>query len=53
MIIFGVDMSSSPHVDNKKKDYLILLVKATVTAEKLDSINFTKEYKVLFELALP
>ena len=25
----------------------------TVTAEKLDSINFTKEYKVLFELALP
>ena len=23
-IIFGVDMSSSPHVDNKKKDILIL-----------------------------
>ena len=22
--IFGVDMSSSPHIDNKKKDILIL-----------------------------
>ena len=24
IIIFGVDMSSSPHIDNKKKDILIL-----------------------------
>ena len=24
VIIFGVDMSSSPHIDNKKKDILIL-----------------------------
>ena len=24
VIIFGVDISSSPHIDNKKKDILIL-----------------------------
>ena len=24
MVIFGVDMSSSPHIDNKGKDLLIL-----------------------------
>ena len=40
-IIFGVDMSSSVHVDNKKKDILILYEVitqgfdgATLTAEK-------------------
>ena len=49
VIIFGVDMSSSPHIDNKKKDILILGkgptqgLEHTLTAEKLDSINFTKE----------
>ena len=48
-IIFGVDMSSSVHVDNKKKDILILgkgptqgLNRTTLTAEKLHSINFTE-----------
>ena len=41
MIIFGVDMSSSPHTDNKKKDILILgkvptqELEHTLTAEKL------------------
>ena len=47
IIIFGVDMSSSVHVDNKKKDILILgkgpsqgLVHA-LTAEKMYSISFT------------
>ena len=42
-------MSSSPHIDNKKK-YISILGKGptqglerTLTAEKLDSINFTKE----------
>ena len=46
--IFGVDMSSSSHVDNKKKYILILGnvptegLEHTVTAEKLYSINFTK-----------
>ena len=40
IIIFGVDMSSSPHIDNKKKDILILgrgptqELEHTVTAEK-------------------
>ena len=49
VIIFGVDMSSSPHIDNKKKDILILGkgptqgLEHTLTAEKLYSINFTKE----------
>ena len=47
VIIFGVDMSSSVHVDNKKKDILILGrgpmqgLEHTLTAEKLYSINFT------------
>ena len=42
-------MSSSPHIDNKKKYALILGksptqgLKHTLTAEKLYSINFTKE----------
>ena len=42
-------MSSSPHVDNKRKDILILSkgpaqgLEHTLTAEKLYSINFTKE----------
>ena len=47
-IIFGVDMSSSVHVDNKKKDIIILgegltqgLDCTTLIAEKLYSINFT------------
>ena len=45
VLIFGVDMSSSPHIDNKKKDILVLgkgstqgLVR-TSTAEKMYSIN--------------
>ena len=47
MIIFGVDMSSSIHIDNKKKDILILRrgptqgLESTLTAEKIYSINFT------------
>ena len=48
VIFFGVDMSSSVHVDNKKKDILILdegpaqgLDDKKLTAEKKYSINFT------------
>ena len=47
VIIFGVDMSSSAHIDNKKKDILVLGKGATqglehtLTAEKMYSINFT------------
>ena len=42
-------MGSSPHIDNKKKDILILRkgptqgLEDTLAAEKLYSINFTKE----------
>ena len=49
IIIFGVDVSSSPHNDNKKKDILILgkgctqTVEHKLTAEKLYSVNFTKK----------
>ena len=47
VIIFIVDMSSSAHVDNKKKDILILGkvptqgLEHTLTVEKMYSINFT------------
>ena len=47
VLIFGVDMSSSTHIDNKKKDILILGkgltqgLEHTLTAEKIYSINFT------------
>ena len=49
VIIFGVDMSSSSHIDNKKRDIIILgkgptqELEHTLTAEKFYSINFTKE----------
>ena len=49
LIIFGVDMSSSIHVDNKKKHILILVKGPTQElggtrspAEKMYSINFTE-----------
>ena len=47
VLIFGADMSSSIHVDNKKKDILVLGrgptqgLESTLTAEKMYSINFT------------
>ena len=51
-IICGVDMSSSVHVDNKKKYILVLgegptqeLDDTTLTAEKKHSINFTENSK--------
>ena len=57
--IFGADMSSSIHVNNKKKDILVLGrgpmqgLESTLTAEKMYSINFTvTKKKVLFELTL-
>ena len=51
VIIFGVDMSSFPHIDNKKKDILILGKGPTqgleniMTTEKLYSITFTEHNK--------
>ena len=47
VLIFGVDMSSSAHIDTKKKDILVLGkgptvgLENTLTAEKMYSINFT------------
>ena len=43
VLIFGVDMSSSAHIDNKKKDILIPTqgLEHALTAEKMYSINFT------------
>ena len=49
VIIFGVDMSSSTKIDNRKKDILILGIgptqglENTLSAEKMYSINFTKK----------
>ena len=53
VLIFGVDMSSSAHIDNKKKDILVLGkgptqgLESTLTAEKMYSINFTATKKKL------
>ena len=59
VIIFGVDMRSSLHGDNKKKDILILgegptqgLDDTTLTAEKKYWINFAEHNKVFIRLAL-
>ena len=47
VLIFGVDMSTSTHIDNKKKDILVLGrgptqgLESTLTAEKMYSVNFT------------
>ena len=47
VLIFGVDMSFSTHIDNKKKGILLLRkgltqgLGHTLTAEKMQSINFT------------
>ena len=49
--MFGVDMSSSAHIDNKKKDILVLGkgptqgLEHTLTAEKMYSISFTATKK--------
>ena len=54
IIIFGVDMSSSIHIDNEKKDILILRrgpaqgLESTLTAEKMYSINFAEKNKKFY-----
>ena len=52
VIIFGVDISSSVHIGNEKKDILILdigptqaLDDATLTGEAKYSINFSRSDK--------
>ena len=59
VIIFGVDMSSSVYIDNKRKDILILgkgptqgLDGTRFTTEALYPINFTQSRK-RFALRLP
>ena len=47
VLIFGIDKSFSTHIDNKKKDILVLGIgptqelEHTLTAEKMYSITFT------------
>ena len=47
VLIFGADMNSSAHIDNKKKDKLVLGLgptqglEHTLTAERMYSISFT------------
>ena len=57
MIIFGADMSSFIHIDNKKMDILILglgptqgLGEDSLTAEQMDAINFTVTKKFCLSL---
>ena len=52
VFIFGADMSSSVHIDNKNKDISVLgewatqgLNDTTLTAEALHPINFTQPNK--------
>ena len=47
VLILSADMSTSIHIDNKKKDILVIGrgstqgLESTLTAEKMYSINFT------------
>ena len=47
VLIFGADMSTYIHIDNMKKDILVLgrgptlVLESTLTAQKMYSINFT------------
>ena len=45
IIVFGIDMSSSIKIDNRKKDVLILGkgLEHTLSPEKMYSINFTEK----------
>ena len=51
VLMFGVEMNFSAHIDNKKKDILVLgfgptqRLEHTLTAEKIYSIHFTEENK--------
>ena len=58
VLIVGADMNSSIHVDNKKKDMLLLErgptqgSESTLTAEKMYSINFTVTKKSFVSVTL-
>ena len=58
ILIFGADMSSSAHIDNKKKDILVLGkgptqgLEHTLTEGKMYSINFTVAKNILCKFTL-
>ena len=58
VITFGVDISSSTKIDNRKNDILILGkgpkqgLEHTLSVEKMYSISFTENNKILLGLAL-
>ena len=58
VLIFGVDMSFSAHIDNKKKDILVLGkgptqgLENTLTAEKMYPINHSFKKEILLKFAL-
>ena len=60
VLVFGTDMSSSTHIDNKKRDILVLgkgptqRLEHTLIAEKMYSIDFTLTYFdfILFKFTL-
>ena len=58
MLIFGADMSTSIHIDNNGKDILVFGrgptqgLEMTLTTERMYSINFTEQKKILFKFAL-
>ena len=58
VIIFGVDMGSSAHIDNKKNDIIILEkgstqgLEHTLTAEKCIQLILQWLKKILFKVAL-
>ena len=53
VLFFGTDMSSSAHIDNKKRDILVLRkgpmqgFEHFLTAEKMYSIDFTLKKKIV------
>ena len=52
VIVIGAPMNSSVHIDNEKKDILILCKVSSdntvLTAKKKYSLNFTKQRKKFF-----
>ena len=58
ILFYGVDISSSSHIDNKKK-YILVLGKGptqelehTLTAKKMNAINITVTKKIMFKFTL-
>ena len=49
VIIFGVDMTSSVHINNNKKDILVLCI---VPTQRLDNTTSTAEGKCLIKFSI-